>query len=133
MGGKEINFGDTKISKKDFYKSKKLFKIEDIDINKILGSKMESYGKKGLQQYLIGYNDDDFIRPLCIKPPQTIGYVKYFDGCKKVSFVVNKKKLLKKYSKIWEKIRGFIGKKFNSKPVWGGKYIGAKICKDRVY
>ena len=36
MGEKEINFEDKKISENKFYKSKKLFKIEDIDINKIL-------------------------------------------------------------------------------------------------
>ena len=31
---------------KNIIKSKKLFKIDDIDINKILVSKKESYGKK---------------------------------------------------------------------------------------
>ena len=41
-----INFEDKKINKTNFYKTKKLFKIEDIDINKILVSKKESYGKK---------------------------------------------------------------------------------------
>ena len=44
MGGKEVNFGDGKINKNNFYKSKKLFKIEDIDVNKILVSKKEPYG-----------------------------------------------------------------------------------------
>ena len=43
MDRKEINFGGEKINKKDFYKSKNLFKIENIDINKILVSKKESY------------------------------------------------------------------------------------------
>ena len=52
----------TKIpTKKDFYNSKWLFKIEDIDINKILVSKIEPYGKKCSEQYIIGYNDDDVI------------------------------------------------------------------------
>ena len=41
-----INFEDKKINKTNFYKTKKLFKIEDIDINKILVSKKESYGKQ---------------------------------------------------------------------------------------
>ena len=35
MSGKSINFEDKKISKSNFYKNKKLFKIEDININKI--------------------------------------------------------------------------------------------------
>ena len=59
MGGKEINFEDKKFNKSNFYKSKKLFKIEDIDINKILVSKKESYGTKSSLKYFIGYNDDD--------------------------------------------------------------------------
>ena len=46
MSEKSINFGDKKVNKKDFYKNKELFKIEDIDINKILVSKKESYGTK---------------------------------------------------------------------------------------
>ena len=36
MSGKSINFGDKKINKSNFYKNKKLFRTEDIDINKIL-------------------------------------------------------------------------------------------------
>ena len=63
-------------TKKNFYKSKKLFKTEDIDINKILISKIEPYGKKGSEQYIIGHNDDDVITPLGIMLPQMIGYVK---------------------------------------------------------
>ena len=35
MSGKSINFEDKKINKSSFYKFKKLFKIEDIDINNI--------------------------------------------------------------------------------------------------
>ena len=49
-------------------------------INKILFPKKESYGTKNSLKYFIGYNDDDVIRPLCIKLPQMIGYIKHFDG-----------------------------------------------------
>ena len=35
MSGKSINFGDNKINRSNFCKNKKLFKIDDIDINKI--------------------------------------------------------------------------------------------------
>ena len=68
-----------KINKSNFYKNKKLFNIHDLDVNKILVSKKESYGTKNSLKYFIGYNDDDVIRPLCIKLPQMIGYVKHFD------------------------------------------------------
>ena len=46
MNGKSINFEDKKINKSAFYKNKKLFNIHDLDANKILVSKKESYGKK---------------------------------------------------------------------------------------
>ena len=46
MNGKDIIFIDEKINKSNFYKNKKLSKIDDIDVNKILVSKKESYGKK---------------------------------------------------------------------------------------
>ena len=44
MYGKSINFNDKKIC--SFHKNKKLFNIQDLDVNKILLSKKESYGKK---------------------------------------------------------------------------------------
>ena len=42
MSGKNINFDEKKIKKSDFYKNKKITKIDDIDANKILVSKKES-------------------------------------------------------------------------------------------
>ena len=98
MSGKSINF-----EKNDFYKNKKLLKIEDIDINKMLVSKKESYGTKNSLKYLIGYNDDDIIKSLCIKLPQMIGYVKHIDRNETVFFKVGDNKLLKEYNKIWER------------------------------
>ena len=101
MGGKEIDFKDKRITKKDFYKSKKLFKIKDIDSNKISISELESYdGKNNTKKYIIRYSDD-VIRPLSILLPQMIGYVKCFDDNKTMSFVADDKKLLKKYIEIW--------------------------------
>ena len=78
--------------------------MNDIDVNKILVSKKESYGTKNSLKYLIGYNDGDVIKPLSIILPQIIGYVKHFDSNKTMSFKVSGNKLLKKYNKIWEKL-----------------------------
>ena len=88
MSGKSIIFDDKKINKSNFYKNKKLFNIHDLDVNKILVSKKESYGKKKSLKYFIGYNDDA-IRPLCINLPQMIGYVKHFDSNKTMSFKIS--------------------------------------------
>ena len=38
--------------------------------------------QKNSFKYFIGYNDDNIIKPLCIKLPQMIGYVKNFDSNK---------------------------------------------------
>ena len=96
MSGKSINFDDTKINKSSFYKNKKLFSLNDIDVNKILVSKIESYGTKNSLKYFIGYNDGDVVRPLCILLPQ----IKNLDSNKRMSFKVSDNKLLKKYKKI---------------------------------
>ena len=46
MSNKTIISEDKKINKSSFYKNKKLFNIHDLDVNKILVSKKESYGTK---------------------------------------------------------------------------------------
>ena len=74
MSGKNRNFNDIKIRKSYFYKNKRIYNIEDIDANKILVSRKEAYGIKNSFKYFIGYNDNDFIRPLCLKLPQMTGY-----------------------------------------------------------
>ena len=63
----------TSEAKKSKSKNKKVAKIDDIDLNKILVSKEEPYGSRNLFKYFIGYNDNDVIRPFCIKLPQTTG------------------------------------------------------------
>ena len=88
MSQKNINFDDQKINKSNFYKNKKLFNIHDLDVNKLLVSKNESYGTKKSLEYFIGYNYDDVIRSLCSKLPQMVGYVKSFDSNKTMSFKV---------------------------------------------
>ena len=99
MSGKSINVDDKKINKSSFYNNKRLFSLNDIDVNKILVSKKESYGTKNSLKYFIGYNDGDVIRPLCILLPQMIGYVKHFDSNKTMSFKVSDNKITKRYGK----------------------------------
>ena len=53
-----------------FYKNEKVFKIDGIDVDKILVSKKEPYGTENSIKYFIGYDDNDVIRPLCIKLAQ---------------------------------------------------------------
>ena len=65
-----------KIKKSTFYKNKRIYSTDDIDVNNILVSKKEPYGNKNSIKYFIGYNDNDIIRPLCIRLPQMTGYAK---------------------------------------------------------
>ena len=69
MSGKNKNFEVKKNQKSDFYKNKKVIKIDDIDVSKILVSEEEPYGSKNTFKYFIGYNDDHVIRPLYAKFP----------------------------------------------------------------
>ena len=106
MNGKNINFNNEKIKRSDFYnKNKKIFNIDDIDVNKILVSKKEQYGKYNSFKYFIGYNDNDVIRPLYLFISQTTGYINKFDENKMtMSLMIKDIQLLKSYQKIWKKI-----------------------------
>ena len=54
---------------------KKVFQIDDIDVNKIL----EPYSTKNAFKYFLRYNDNDVIRPLCVRLSQMTGYARKFD------------------------------------------------------
>ena len=70
------NFDKKKIKKSYFYdKNKKIFNINDIDVNKILVSKKEKYGKYNSFKYFIGYNDNDVIKTLYLELSQMTGYI----------------------------------------------------------
>ena len=129
MSRKNINFDDKKIKKSTFYKNKIIKTIESIDVNNILVSKKETYGTKNSYKYFIGYNDNDIIRPLCIRLPQMTGYAKKFDENATLSFIVKNKQLLKISTKIWETIEKLMKINFGSNPVYGDdvKYIKTKI------
>ena len=54
-----------------------------------------------------------------------IGYVKHLDSTKILSFSISDKKLLEKYTKIWERVSNLMNVKFDSEPAYGDndKYI----------
>ena len=81
MNRNKINFDDKKIGKRGFYKNKKQFHI-DIDVNKILVSKKEPYSKHNSVKYFIAYNDNDVVRPLCLRLSKTTGYINKFENKK---------------------------------------------------
>ena len=126
MSEKAINFGDKKINKKDFYNNKKQFNIEDIDINKMLLCKPETY-ENNMRKYIIGYNDNT-ISPLQLFLPKMAGYLNIFKGgARKMSFFIDNNEFLERYTAIWEKISDLVNKKFDSDPIYNNKYINTKI------
>ena len=117
MSGNNINFDNKKIKISDFYKNKKIFNIDGIDVDKILVSKKVSYSKNNSFKYFIGYNDNDIIRPLFVKLPKTTSYINKFKDKKTkittttMSLMVKDKQLFKNPNKIWEKIEILVKKK----------------------
>ena len=83
-------------------KTKKTFNINDIDVNKILVSKKEKYGKYNSFKYFIGYNDNDVIKPLYLELSQMTSYINKFNENKNkntitMSLKVKDKKVLKNW------------------------------------
>ena len=117
MSGKNLNFDDKKIKESKLYKNKKVFLIDDVDVNKILVSKKEPYDSKNAFKYFIGHNDSDVIRPLCVRLPQMTDYATKFNENTTMSFRANNEELLKNYDKIWEIIEKLMRINFESKPV----------------
>ena len=130
MSRNNVNFGDKKkIIKSGFYRSKKATKVDDIDVNKILVPKEEPYSTKNSFKYFIGYNDNNLIRPLCIKLPQMTRCVRKFEGNTTMSFKISDKQVLKKYYQIWKKVEKLLETKFDSRLVYGNnvKYIQTEM------
>ena len=88
--------------------------------------KKEPYGTNESIKVFIGYKKDDAIRPSCRKLPQMIGYVNHFDSNNTMSFKVNDNRLLKKYTKIMEKVSILSNAEFDSEHVYSDKYIKTK-------
>ena len=80
--------------------------MDDIDVNKILVSKKEQYGKYKSFKYFIGYNGNDVIKALYLELSQMTGYINKFNENKNtitMSLKVKDEKLLKDYNKKWKK------------------------------
>ena len=127
MSGKNINFDERKLKEATFTKTKKYFKSIALMLI-FLVSKEESYGTQNSFKYFIGYNDNDVIRPLCVKLPQMTGYARKFEFNSTMSFKISDTQLLRRYSQIWKKLEKLLKIEFSSKPIYGDddKYIKTK-------
>ena len=88
------------------------------------------YETKNSLKYFIGYIDeDDEIKPLCLKLPQMIGCLNEFDDSVTMSLRADDSKLFKKYCKIWRTIKNMLRIEFDREPVYGDTdfYIKTKV------
>ena len=130
-----VYFGENSIIKRAFHKNKKPININEVDIKRIALSDKKSYGKDSFK-YFIGYRHEGNAFPslLCVKLPQMNAYTKYFDKNNKyMNHLVIDEKTLKRYFKIWNKIKSLIKKELNSEPVYNDTYIKAKIKSKSMY
>ena len=90
-----IKFDDIKIPKQNFYRHKRPISIKNVDIDKIVASKVP-LGNRRFKCF-IGYEDAKKIIPLCAFLPKITAYRKDFDETKYVSFFIKDGKGLEKY------------------------------------
>ena len=128
MSEKTLKFDNIGVSKKEFHKSKQPINLSLVNVNQIVLSDKFKHSDDGFK-YFIGYKEDEIVKPLCIILPQMNAYIKYFkNGGKNMSFVIkDDDDVLDKYNEIWEKIEETLIIKFHSMPVYGEKYIKAKV------
>ena len=73
-------------------------------------------------------HNDNKVKPLHIMLPKTGAYVKSYDGeTKWMYFFIEDDDLLKKYNTIWDKVRAYIKKEFESEPVYNRNCLKTKI------
>ena len=88
-----------------------------VNVDQIVVSDKFKHNNEGFK-YFIGYQEGEIVKPLCIILPQMSGYIKYFEnGGKNMSFFI-KDDEWDKYNKIWYVIKGKLGIKFRSEPVY---------------
>ena len=120
MSEKTLKFGNIRVNKKEFHKSKQPINLDLVNLDQIVVS--------GGFKYFISYKEGEIVKPLCIILPQMTGYIKYFEnGGKNMSFVIKDDDVLDKYNEIWDKIKETLSIKFHSMPVYDKQYKKAKV------
>ena len=97
---KTLKFDNIRLEKKEFRKSKQPINLDLVNVDQLVISDKFNHGDDGFK-YLIGYREDEIVKPLCIILPQMGGYIKCFEnGGKNMSFVTKDNNLLEKYNEI---------------------------------
>ena len=98
MSETTLKFNNIKINKKEFDKSNQTIDLDSVITDKIVVSDKFKHSEDGYK-YVIGYQEDEIISPLCIILPEMNGYIKYFEnGGKNMSLLI-------KNNEIWENMK----------------------------
>ena len=127
MSKKTLKFYNIRLNKKEFQKSKQPIDLMSVNVDQIVISDLFKHNNEGFK-YFTGYQEDEFVKPLCIILPQINGYIKYFKtGGKNMSFLIKEDEVWKKYKQIWDVIKNKLGIQFHSEPVYDKTYIKAEV------
>ena len=126
----KLILGDIEVSKKEFYESKRVANLGEVEVDKIaVSNKIKGNNEKS--KVFTGYMDDisGIVGLLCIILPQMSGWIKYFEyGGKNMSFKIEDDSVYLKYNEIWNKIKELLGGvKFHSEPIYDDSYIKTKV------
>ena len=130
-----IDFGGKKTTKKEFYgdENKKIFDINDINIDEIIISKILFPEIRNLNEYVIGYKHNHNIKPLYIKLPKYVCSGSTFKENITISSEINDADFFEKYNKIWKKIEELIGINFEREPQFCTNVTYATKIKTLLY
>ena len=119
MGRRIIDFGVKITTKKEIYSddNKKMFNINDININEILISE-GLFPLLNLNQFVFVYKHNHNIKPLYIKLLEYVSSGYTFKKNITISSKIDDADLFEKYNKIWKKIEELMGINFERKPLF---------------
>ena len=124
---KPLKFNNVKVNKKEFHRAKKAIDLDLVDTGKIVVSDRFKHSEEG-SKFLIGYQEDEIVKPLCNILPRMNGYIKYFDSDgKNMSFLTKNNEVWQKYEDIWDVIKNKLDIKFHSQAIYENKYLKAKV------
>ena len=74
MSEKTLKFDNIRVNKKEFHKSKQPIDLMSVNVDQIVLSDKFKHSDEGFK-YLIGYQEGEIVKPLCIIIPQMSGSI----------------------------------------------------------
>ena len=123
---KPLKFNNIRVNKKELHTSKEPINLMSMNVDEIVVSDKFKHNNEAFK-YFIGYQEGGIVKPLCIMLPQMSGYIKYFENCKNMSFLIKNDELWEKYEKVRDVIKNKLSIKLYSEPIYEQKHLKAKV------